>query len=436
MSTSARRTLRVRLPKPCVAGSNPAETPTSASAGCRKFGSSWLEGAQVPLSRNELPTQQTSCENISLMRGPRHIGAPPEGSIFGLPLPGGEYVLGLIIRRGARTARVGFVFEPVGELPSSPVAISRDDLGLLVEVETSAFDSKEWPVVSVIDDFDPSQWPDPPRLSDDKTHTPSHLQRWMVGYVRHRRRRALEDQTWRAEHPHLNDPAVGARYLRVPSERIVPFVQDQLSSGGILGRIVLDGAAFEQGTVISTLPEEVGIDAAVENPRSGAKLARRGRKLIRGHHVYPDGRRVPVHDDKLSVLTMVSEWVGSGPAKLAIFRYPILDAASPDELSRVSDQYEALGGWLTSHEGEQYIVAPPGASRDEELLRRVITNLPPWMQIGFLSQHERMFTRNSDLTVDDLTEVAERLEAIIIGAYDGEGYVVWTRTQGERWIAG
>jgi hypothetical protein len=218
-------------------------------------------------------TQSTTCESIELMPGPRRIGAPPEGSIFGLPLPDGEYVLGVIIRRDARTARVGFVFDPVIELPSSPVTISPHDPGLLIEVETTALDSKDWPVVSIIDDFDATQWPDPPRLPGDKADTPGHLERWMVDYVRHRRRRVLEDQTWLAEHPNLNNPVVGARYLRIPPEQILPFVRDKLSDCGTMGRIVLNQVVFEEGIFISTLPEEVGVEVAVTNPQGGGKLS-------------------------------------------------------------------------------------------------------------------------------------------------------------------
>jgi hypothetical protein len=147
----------------------------------------------------------------------------------------------------------------VSKLPSWPT-ISRDDLGLLTEVEATALDSKDWPVVGIIDDFDATQWPDPPRFTNDRTSTPGQLERRMVDYVRHRRRRAFEDQTWLAEHSHLADPLVGSLYIRLPSDRILSFVEERLSRSGTLGEIVLEGTDLTEGTFISTLPREVGVE--------------------------------------------------------------------------------------------------------------------------------------------------------------------------------
>jgi hypothetical protein len=152
--------------------------------------------------------------------------------------------------------------------------------------------------------------------------------------------------------------------------------------------------------------------------------------------VYPDGRRVPVHDDQLSALTMISEWVGSGPEEVAIFRDPLTDGTAPQEFARMSDLYKALGGWVTRYESECYIVIPPLASREEELLRRVVLGLPSWMHIGFLSRSKGLVSGSAELAGHDLVRLADGLEAVIIGAYDGEGYVVWSRTKGDHWLLG
>jgi hypothetical protein len=367
------------------------------------------------------------------MPGPRRIDAPSEGSIFGLPLPDGGFVLGVIIRRDARTARVGFVFESVSELPASPT-ISRDELGLLTEVETTALDSKRWPVVSIIDDFDPTEWPDPPRLPGDRARRPGDLERWMVDYVRHRRRRALEDQTWRAEHPHLVDPLVGTLYIRLPFDRIHSFVEERLSRCGRLGEIVLEGTDLTEGTFISTLPREVGVEKAVDHPESGAKHYDRGRNLIRGHLVRPDGSREAVYEDGFSCMTMLSDWLGSGLTHLVIYRDWFSDAGPADRFARALERYERLGGLLLTYGTECYGVIPPGAA--ERPVMTDFLNQLDWSKVGFLARHEKVLDGRSELTESDLRELAEGLEGIVIGAYDGEGYVVWTRTNGDHWIVG
>jgi hypothetical protein len=142
-------------------------------------------------------------------------------------------------------------------------------------------------VVGLIEGFDAAEWPDPPRVPDDTVETPKALERHMAALVRHRRLTAMRDRTWLAQNPHLNDPAVGARYLALPIERIFPFVQDQLSGSGTLGRIVLQRVIFEEGSFISTLPEEVGAEEAVANPQGG------GKALPSGPQAHPRTARVP-----------------------------------------------------------------------------------------------------------------------------------------------
>jgi hypothetical protein len=244
----------------------------------------------------------------------------------------------------------------------------------------------------------------------------------------------LEDRTWLAEHPELTDPLVGALYIRLPLDRILSYAEERLSSSGALGSVVLEETDLAGGTFISTLPREVGVEQAVEHPDGGGKHFDRGRKLIRGHVVRADRSREPVHDDRFSCMTMLSEWLGSGPTHLVVFRDWYCDVEPGDRFTDARERYRRMGGALLTSGRECYGVIPPGCA-EEPVAEDFVTG-PEWSKLGFLTSHEGLLDGRNELTEPDLRALAVGLEGIVIGAYDGEGYVVWTRTNGDRWIAG
>jgi hypothetical protein len=363
--------------------------------------------------------------------GVRRVGAPGEGTVFGLPLPDGQLMIGVVIRRYPKVVRVGMMPDSLTELPSSASSVTPSGVGIVGQLLARALDAGEWPVVGAIDGFDPAEWPSPPMLPgerDDKAQTPETFRDSMAKFVRRRRLRVMRDRTWIAEHPHLTDPLVGTHYIALPAGRIRPYVEERLSRCGTLGAIVLQHTDLDEGGFISTVPREIGVDAAAAFPDSGGKSSDRGRNLIRGHLVHPDGSRTPVHGDRLSAITMVSEWLGSGPGHLVIFRDVFADRT---QATRDPDRD---GGRMAIHDDGVYVVVPPGPTPEivmSDFLRR-----PDFAKVAFLADLETLLDGRVSLATQDFVELAGALEAIVIGAYDGEGYIVWTRTLGDRWLVG
>jgi hypothetical protein len=357
--------------------------------------------------------------------------------VFALPLTDGSFLLGVLIRRDRRTARVGFLPDEVRNLPSSTPTIARSDLGILTSVTTDNLDGGVWPVLGILEPFDPAEWPEPPSFAGDTASTPAALAESLDRYIRARRKRAMVDATFLAKHPQLADPAVGASYLHLRTEEPLSFLRTSLRLWGTLSRLVLERVDLSEGVVISTLPAEVGAEFAADEPQWGGKLSRRGRRLIRGHHVFPDGRREPVYDDRLSVQTMISEWLGSGANHLCVFGLP---NAAPRVLPAWAPGLESTGGRLVTFQEECYLLLPRTAAEDADALSKAILWAhTSWHTISFLTSLERAVRLPltlSNVTIELLGMLIDSLEAILVGAYDGEGYVVWTKTNGDKWLIG
>jgi hypothetical protein len=131
---------------------------------------------------------------------------------------------------------------------------------------------------------------------------------------------------------------------------------------------------------------------------------------------------------------MLSEWLGWGSTHFVIFRDWFSHAEPPDQFTRAVERYGKLRGVLLTLGAECYGVIPPGAA-DEPVTMGFLSQFD-WSKIGFLARHEKLLDGRSELTESDARDLAEGLEGIVIGAYDGEGYVVWTRTNGDHWIVG
>jgi hypothetical protein len=61
-------------------------------------------------------------------------------------------------------------------------------------------------------------------------------------------------------------------------------------------------------------------------------------------------------------------------------------------------------------------------------IERTIRMARSWLFIGVMSGMTEAISANEpSLSEDDLMSLAEEAEGIIVGAYDGEGFLLWTK---------
>jgi hypothetical protein len=240
----------------------------------------------------------------------------------------------------------------------------------------------------------------------------------------------------------MND-ADDVRYLRLQHESGLPFVRERLGLGKTLSHLVLDRLDFSEGTVISTLPEEVGVEAASSDLEFGGKMPS-ARPPIRGYHIMPDGRRMPINGyfiypdgrkvflDKYwaPIQTMISDFLGRHPGGLCIFESQIRSAR---------DTLDNAIGHLVFFGDEVYTILGAASVEAPEWVSMVISqNSGAWLQVAVLTslpEAEDLPPHRGEFGQSQLEALAELTEAVIIEAYDSEGHIVWTRTNGERWLA-
>lgn len=177
------------------------------------------------------------------MRSIRDAESRGEGTVFAVPLPNDEYVLGVVLARHVRVVRVGLSSRPITGLPPSPASVSPGDVEIVTKVLASALDDGRWPVVGVIQDFVTAEWPNAPMLpgeKPDEARTPSDLERHMVDVVEGARRRGVR-------------PVTDEGLIPVEHQQGRRYAELVLGHGQLLARMVKDSIDLDAGTFAATL---------------------------------------------------------------------------------------------------------------------------------------------------------------------------------------
>jgi len=221
-------------------------------------------------------------------------------------------------------------------------------------------------------------------------------------------------------------------FVRLDLEVVMPFISERLARGHTLCQLVLKRVDFSQGKVISTLPEEVGAHVAGSGIQWGGKMPSPWPE-VRGYHIYPDGRKVPLlRDSRAPVHSMVCDFLGHHEHGLYVIE---------DHVSKASDplNHPNRPAHLALFGDEVYYILTASDAEDREKLSRAISwNYYPPLTLSVLTsleEGEELPPDHGQFEQNQLEDFATRTEAVMIGAYDGEGHIVWTRSFGDRWMS-
>jgi hypothetical protein len=205
----------------------------------------------------------------------------------------------------------------------------------------------------------------------------------------------------------------------------VRFVLASLSAGRTFAKRLLERRPIVAGTAATHLPQDAAVDrTALLNFSSGGKL------LVASPvpwEVSVDFRAptddvhemtlVPNTNDFL--VTLIANHLARSDTHVCLFE----DAnARPDDprLSFVSTRFATIGDDVV-----HFLQGPRAGLDDVDRLIRVASS---WLVIGALSSlPETGFLRDRAPIEDrDLRQLVDQTQRIIVGAYDGEAYVVWS----------
>jgi hypothetical protein len=226
------------------------------------------------------------------------------------------------------------------------------------------------------------------------------------------------------------------RFNELELGRVRSYFEEWLLKGWTLGRLFLESTDLSNGHVLTTLPSVVGVEAASTGLSFGGKIPR-GPWPVWGVLTHPDGQRTPTSEPEQGVLTFVTDWLSSRRDGLLVLCSEIVPSAGPPgdrgratsrslERVRVGTFGRETYHLLTSQDFTDLdrVIHAVGnvTSASGKMLAFLATSSEP-PPVGVVTELDRGF----------LDAIALDTEAALVGAYDGEGHLVWTRTQLERW---
>lgn len=187
----------------------------------------------------------------------------------------------------------------------------------------------------------------------------------------------------------------------------ISYARKELSNGGTYSRHLAE-LPLEDGDITSYLPREVAI----------------ARTIDLEHSVFLR-TTVEMKQSRLTTAGFVRNYLGEGPKRIALF----------ETLSRVGDPLllsESLP--YVTHLGEVYVLATHTESSTEAILKRIKRARHYPFVAGLIDPVGIRIQPGPPAEVpgDDLGTLARNTDHIVIGAFDMEGFLIWSRPGSSR----
>jgi len=199
------------------------------------------------------------------------------------------------------------------------------------------------------------------------------------------------------------------------SVRPQKYLIEQLDNGRVLSRLIIDVQDFNQGRFYA-IGEKGALEKKVDNYDEGGLLPSRAEdsQTFSGESGIRVQRRP---NSTLAFRHFLEGFLKVDQDNVCFFE---------DANSLIGDKSLNPSLRIFSHEGQVLYMLD---SRDIGT-KRVLDTIQKsysWMFVCILTTWSKALeTYANNLTLEDLKEIAQNLTSICIGAYDGEGFLVWT----------
>jgi hypothetical protein len=199
------------------------------------------------------------------------------------------------------------------------------------------------------------------------------------------------------------------------------YMSSSLAVGKELSASLLRTVTFSTGVLSTSLPVEVTWEEANQF-RVGGKL-RSPRNGVHMTSADGTGKAVPIPNLDDLIVSVVETHLRLERRAYCVFEDAIARPGDP-WLERT---HLAL---MMSREAVYYLLTSEDANREriEATVRRAKSISPPLIgALAFLPVDEQLPRADRALTDRDFSSIATQTESVIVGAYDGEGFVIWSR---------
>jgi hypothetical protein len=199
------------------------------------------------------------------------------------------------------------------------------------------------------------------------------------------------------------------------------YMRECLAHGKTLGQYLLKREDLANGGISTYLPVDLPAEA-VQDFRTGGKLKRDPK----GFRYWREGERTfraePVPNTDPWLASVVQEYLRSEPDRVCVFENSSAAPGHPWLLS------SGMGTVIFESEVYHFL-----CSRDlvnEEKILTTIGRTKSWLFYGTmtaLSGASNLPLETGTIAREALEMFAQRAEKIVVGAYDGEGYLIWSK---------
>jgi hypothetical protein len=208
----------------------------------------------------------------------------------------------------------------------------------------------------------------------------------------------------------------------------IKYIEKCLGSGNKLSQALLKVCDFKKGRVITVLPGFVNYEYINDFevgilPKTLEAEARNATAEYGSHWT---SVMVPEPSIISWLSTEVCRFLKAAATRLCIFENTLAKAGDSwisKEKPQIFTFNEEVYHFLLNQDAENEKIRDTIRSAECPLFIGVMTSLPS----------ERSFPQSGqEVSLEDLEVLAEGTEKIVVGAYDGDGYLIWNRDLGTR----
>jgi hypothetical protein len=200
-------------------------------------------------------------------------------------------------------------------------------------------------------------------------------------------------------------------------QRAYTYIRDQLTDGDVLARHLV-GIVNDGGTVYALLPEGVSLESASSFVQGGKLPTPPSSEWRHGKNSIV----VPVPNTNEALAGKIESFLTGGEQRICVFENAVARTRFP-YVAHFTDI-------LICADRVYHVIRGPSPTRSDVLstIREAaslqgclgaMTSLPD--RLNWPKGSQQMVSEA------DLAELAQRSEKVIVGAYDGESYVIWER---------
>lgn len=201
----------------------------------------------------------------------------------------------------------------------------------------------------------------------------------------------------------------------------IKYIHECLTDGKTLAKYLLKELDLEGGKVITFLPEDISDEESKQFTEGKLKEPPPKNHKYFTNEKGSRWRMVPKPDMSFWLVNVIQTFLNTGKKRCCIFE---------DANAQPNDPYLASikTRFLTFNKEVYHFLS--WEDLDAERILQTIRHAESWLFIGAMTsipKEKDFFLEVGKITSDELRALAERTKKIIIGAYDWEGYLIWSK---------